>query len=66
MDWTGLMRLGLGRLGLTPDAFWRLTPVELMTMLGAGDAAGPCTRARLEELARAYPDTEGEGDGFRG
>lgn len=63
MDWAGLMRLGLGRLGLTPEVFWRLTPVELLTMLGFDTAAGPMTRARLEDLARAYPDEGGEGDG---
>ena len=29
LDWPGLMRAGLGQLRLTPDAFWRLTPIEL-------------------------------------
>lgn len=66
MDWPGLIRLGLGRLRLVPEAFWRLTPVELMMMLGATSASPALTRARLEELARAHPDTrEGgcNGDG---
>ncbi len=57
-DWPALMRAGLHGLGLAPDAFWRLTPVELMVMLGGGgQGAGPLNRARLDELARAYPDT---------
>ncbi|GHE86389.1 phage tail assembly chaperone [Aliiroseovarius zhejiangensis] len=64
-DWPGLMRLGLGRLGLRPDQFWALTPVELMVMAGLDDQPAPCLRARLEELALAFPDapkhlTEGE------
>jgi len=56
IDWAGLMRAGIGRLGLTPEAFWRLTPVELRMMLGAEAMAPPLTRARLEELAAAFPD----------
>lgn len=64
MDWAGLMRLGLCQLGLAPEAFWRLTPVELMVKLGADATQAPLTRARLDELARAYPDTwKGGGDG---
>ncbi len=60
LDWPGLMRAGLGRLGLTPDAFWRLTPAELVLMLGDPDAVPPLNRARLEELARAWPDARPE------
>ena len=64
IDWAGLMRAGLGTLGLTPDVFWRLTPVELRIMLGVDAAASPLTRARLDELARAFPDgTKETGDG---
>ena len=56
IDWPGLMRVGLRDLRLTPEAFWRLTPIELKIMLGA-DRTGPVlTRTRLEELAAAYPD----------
>jgi uncharacterized phage protein (TIGR02216 family) len=64
IDWPGLMRVGLGRLGLTPDQFWRLSPVEFRMMLGAEAAVPPLTRARLEELAAAYPDQrKGKDDG---
>lgn len=56
IDWPGLMRAGMGHLGLTPMAFWRLSPVELRIMLGAEAMAPPLTRARLDELAAAYPD----------
>lgn len=60
IDWPGLMRAGMGRLGLRPDQFWALSPVELRIMLGAEAAVPPLTRARLEELAAAYPD-QGKG-----
>lgn len=57
IDWPGLMRAGMQGLGLTPDQFWRLSPVELRIMLGAERAAPALTRARFEELASAFPDT---------
>lgn len=64
IDWAGLMRAGLHGLGLEPAVFWRLTPVELRIMLGAERAAPPLTRARLEELAAAFPDvTKGANHG---
>ncbi|MBD3766098.1 MAG: phage tail assembly chaperone [Rhodobacterales bacterium] len=72
IDWPGLMRAGLrrselGGLGLTPEVFWRLTPAELRLMLGAEAAVPPLTRARLDELARAFPDRRNGGeDGTRG
>lgn len=56
IDWAGLMRAGLGGLRLTPEVFWRLTPFELRIILGAETAQPPLTRARLEELAAAFPD----------
>ncbi len=56
IDWAGLMRAGLQGLGLAPEAFWRLSPIELRIMLGADNTAPPLTRARLAELAAAYPD----------
>ena len=54
LDWPNLLRLGVQGLGLRPDQFWRLTPIELRMMLG--DVADPFTRVRLEQLAAAYPD----------
>ena len=64
IDWAGLMQVGLHGLGMQPDAFWRLTPVELRIKLGAQASAAPLTRARLEDLARAFPDVKkGRTDG---
>lgn len=58
IDWAGLMRAGLGGLRLRPAEFWALTPAELRLMLGVGAAVPPLSRARLEELAAAFPDGE--------
>jgi uncharacterized phage protein (TIGR02216 family) len=57
-DWAALMRAGIRGLGLRPEEFWRLTPGELAFLLGHGGGAVPLTRARLHELAAAYPDRE--------
>jgi uncharacterized phage protein (TIGR02216 family) len=63
-DWPGLMRAGMQGLGLRPGEFWRLTPMELMLMLGRdGGSDAPLSRTRLEDLARAFPDTGGLSDG---
>ena len=50
------MRLGLKGLGLSPAHFWALTPAELMLLLGRDGSEAPLGRARLEELAQAFPD----------
>lgn len=64
IDWSGLMRAGLHGLGLEPAVFWRLTPVELKIMLGREGLVPPLTRARLAELAAAFPDVRKDrGDG---
>jgi len=62
IDWPALLRAGLGGLGLTPAAFWALTPAELLVMLGERAGPAPMGRERLEALSRAFPDG-GEGDG---
>ena len=54
------MRAGLRGAGLKPDEFWQLTPLELMVLLGREAGQAPITRSRLEELAAAYPDKNGE------
>ena len=57
IDWPGLMRAGMQGLGITPDVFWRLTPIELKIMLGADRVSPALTRARFDELAASFPDT---------
>ncbi len=61
-DWAALMQAGISGLRLTPDVFWALTPAELALMLGAGTGPVPLNRARLEELARAFPDQSKAGE----
>jgi uncharacterized phage protein (TIGR02216 family) len=63
-DWPGLMRAGMRGLQLKPVEFWSLTPAELLLMLGEGSSTAPLSRARLEELAKTFPDTvKGDMDG---
>ena len=54
--WSGLMRLGLLRLGLAPEVFWGLTPAELMLLAGESEAPRAITRAAFEDLAARFPD----------
>lgn len=54
-DWVALLKTGLG-LGLRPCEFWSMTPAELALLLGQGASDAPLSRARLEELAAAFPD----------
>ncbi|MEM9734983.1 MAG: rcc01693 family protein [Pseudomonadota bacterium] len=58
LDWPALMRLGFGQLGLGPEQFWALTPVEFISALeGAGLwPVAALDRAGLEALMAAYPD----------
>ncbi|MFI0396286.1 rcc01693 family protein [Paracoccus jiaweipingae] len=58
LDWPGLMRAGMQRLGLAPDVFWALTPAELALMLGIGPGDAGMTRDRLAALAARFPDKE--------
>ena len=63
-DWRGLMQAGLHGLRQEPAVLWRLTPVELRIMLGREGLVPPLTRARLAELAAAFPDVrKDQGDG---
>lgn len=63
IDWPGLMRVGLQGLGLAPEVFWKLTPMELRIILGADHIIPPLSRDRLVELARRFPDGKDRQDG---
>ena len=52
--WRPMMEAGLGRLKLSPDAFWRMTPRELAAALGTLRA--PMGRDDFEALMKDYPD----------
>lgn len=58
------MALGFGCLGLSPSAFWAMTPRELeAAMSGHGAMAfspsGAPARSDLHELMRQFPDHRG-------
>ncbi len=53
--WGELLRAGCA-LGMTPRDVWELTPAELAFLLGKDGSSAPLSRARLEELAAAFPD----------
>lgn len=54
------MRVGLHGLGLKPEEFWALTPVELQIMLGKSGAERPLLSDGLAALMAAYPDAKRE------
>ena len=63
LDWPALLQAGLQGLGLTPDAFWQMTPAELQIMLGHSGARAPLLRSGLDALMAAYPDqSKGQSD----
>lgn len=55
--WASVIRFGLVRLRLTPEAFWRLSLVELNALIDADDLPAMATRQGLEALMAQFPDT---------
>ena len=59
IDWTALLRLGLGQLRIHPEQFWALTPAELGLMAGIStNGQTPLGRGWLDALCADWPDTE--------
>ena len=55
--WPDLLRLGVLRLGLTPEAFWRLSLAEWRALTRPAPGSDkPLTRIDLEALMALYPD----------
>lgn len=56
------MATGLGKLRLSPSQLWAMTPREFAAALagltGASTKGAPIARARMDALARAFPDKE--------
>lgn len=60
-DWPALMRIGLHGMGLKPDEFWALTPLELLIITGLDECnSAVMTRASLAQLCVQFPDIETE------
>lgn len=55
--WSSMLVLAVRGLGLTPDAFWRLSLAEWIALTGDQRAAG-LDRGALRALLKAYPDQE--------
>jgi uncharacterized phage protein (TIGR02216 family) len=51
--WPALLRAAL-RMGIAPEAFWRLSLAEWRALTGGGGEV--LGRGGFEELARRYPD----------
>ena len=62
-EWHSLMKAGLHSLQLKPEEFWRLTPAELVLMLGGGNQAMPLERATMDALLARFPDKQGGSHG---
>jgi uncharacterized phage protein (TIGR02216 family) len=56
-DWKSLLTIATQQLGLKPSEFWRLTPLEYVAMTTQLGGPRAMTRAGLDALARAFPDT---------
>jgi len=60
-DWPSMMRIGLYQMGLKPDEFWQLTPLEFLIISGLeGRISAVLTRADLIGLCARFPDVETE------
>ncbi|WP_299870608.1 rcc01693 family protein [uncultured Hoeflea sp.] len=54
--WASVIRFGLGRLRLPPEAFWALSLRELMVLLDNQAALDTTTRQGIEALMARFPD----------
>jgi uncharacterized phage protein (TIGR02216 family) len=53
--WEAFMRLGLGTLRLSPEAFWAATPREIAAAFPR-DRRTPLARAAFTSLMQMFPD----------
>jgi len=54
--WGTAMTLGLSRLRLSPDVFWRLSLPEFSAMAGAFGQPAGLSRGEVEALMSRFPD----------
>ena len=55
-DWPALLRVATAVHGMRPAEFWKLTPAELLLVLGLEGGGVPLGRDRLADLIAAFPD----------
>lgn len=54
LPWEALLAASYGRLGLTPECFWSMTPAEWLSLTVRQPV--PPTRQDVEKLAAEFPD----------
>jgi uncharacterized phage protein (TIGR02216 family) len=54
--WPGLLRLAVLELGLTPEAFWRLSLAEWRALTAFPDQDLGLSRSQFDALSALYPD----------
>ena len=54
-QWGGMLRTA-ARLGVGPEAFWRLSLREWRMLTEQPDSAAPLGRSDFEQMAEAWPD----------
>jgi uncharacterized phage protein (TIGR02216 family) len=54
--WPSLLRLAVLELGLTPEAFWRLSLAEWRALTAVPDPEPGLTRSQFDALSALYPD----------
>ncbi|MDH4440226.1 MAG: phage tail assembly chaperone, partial [Rhizobium sp.] len=54
--WETAMTLGLARLRLSPEVFWRLSLPEFVAMSGGFDRSGGISRGDVERMMQRFPD----------
>lgn len=54
--WPSLLRLAVLELGLTPEAFWRLSLAEWRALTTPPDQDHGLTRSQFDALSALYPD----------
>lgn len=59
-DWLALMRVAYQGLGLSPKAFWAMTPAEFLILLGPESGAAPLRRDAFDALLARFPDMKNE------
>jgi uncharacterized phage protein (TIGR02216 family) len=57
--WETWMALGLGRMRLSPPAFWAMSLKEWRAALGPSLVPEPVGRAELQRMMEEFPDEPG-------
>jgi uncharacterized phage protein (TIGR02216 family) len=62
IDWSRLFEVCVGMIGIPPQQFWEMTPVEVALAISGfkefhgGKSADPMTKGELEKLMELHPD----------